>query len=169
MASQRREGCPRGHLVGVPTETRSFQEGRFVPPAVPLLLQSHLSGRQAFRASPLPPTQLSCPHPHPPRQGSRSYCSPPVRRAGESSQPAGRRSKRPAACHQAGTPASPSPIHLAGLPGVGGGRFQKGGVGSRTNVPGNPHQAHMAKTTGQPLTLSVEATPSPPSISRQTV
>lgn len=44
-----------------------------------------------------------------------------------------------------------------------------GEAGSRTNVCGNPHQAHTVKTIGQPLTLNVEAMPSPPSISRQTV
>lgn len=37
------------------------------------------------------------------------------------------------------------------------------GLKDMTNVHGNsPHQAHMVKTIGQPLTLSVEAMPSPP-------
>lgn len=43
------------------------------------------------------------------------------------------------------------------------------GLEGGTNVCGDLHQAHMVNTTGQPPTLSVEAMPSPPSISRQTV
>lgn len=58
-------------------------------------------------------------------------------------------------------------LHMDGLPGGGVEGWLR--LQGRTNVHGNPHQAHMVKTIGQPLILSAEAMPSPPSISRQTL
>lgn len=112
---------------------------------------------------------------------SNRHCPPLTRRAGESCHIWVGRENVSIRSHRDSWVTQP---HIPGVFTWGGGTYiststwvsslvggSEGvlGLEGRTDVHGNSHQAHMVNTTGQPLTRSVEATPSPPSTSRQTV